>query len=494
MKQKKITHRAWPYIHLADCPKNEFCVYSIDKKFFGEVMILVKCLSAFMIVSFFVGCQSGTKLVQKEASDIALDVKEKVYKNGLKVLVIENPKFPIFSYYTYYLVGGKYEKPGITGASHYLEHMMFKGAKKYGLNIFDDIIEGNGGNNNAYTSNDLTVYYENLPSHALNLIIDVEADRMQNLLLEKNAFEQERKVILEERRMRYENSDRGKIYLGMMQNMFEKTPYGTSVIGSIKDLKTVSRDQIFEYFKNYYAPNNAVIVIAGDVDADDVFDEIDQKFGKIPPSENLQEIKDKAFVESDFEFQGKYNRWVKLNGSSPNPKFMLAYQGVKIGTNDGFVLDILSSILGTGESSYLSKEFVLNHKPKLAGVYAANYTLQESGVFFIGGELLGATNLSTFKRDLYRTVKKSCDLSITKRAVQKVKNQYLLGMVSGLDTNAGLARFIGDREVHYKDYNFYKKEMDIYDAISVDELKKKCVEYLKPERSIFLSIWNKHAK
>lgn len=449
----------------------------------------------FLLVSsclFFTSCQTGRQTKSVDGQKISLDVKEKTFKNGLKVLVIENSKLPIFSYYTYYKVGGKYEYPGITGASHYLEHMMFKGAKKYGLNMFDDVIEGNGGNNNAYTSNDLTVYYENLPSRAFEIIADVEADRMQNLLLEENAFEQERKVILEERKMRYENSDRGKIFLAMMQGMFEKTPYGTSVIGSIKDLKTVTRDQIFEYFKKYYAPNNAVVVIAGDVKASKVFEVMEEKFGKIPASENLDKIKKAQVDKLGFDFKGRYNRSIKLNGTSPQPKFMMAFKGVKIGSEDGFILDILASVLGDGESSYLSKKYVLGKRPKLAKVYAANFTLQDSGVFFIGGELLGKTKLNSFKNGLYKELRRSCERAITKRAVQKVKNQYFISMISGLDTNAGRASFIGDREVHLGDYNFYKKEMDIYNGVTADQLKRKCREYLNRKDSIFLSIWKKH--
>src|SRR5690606_1475586 len=199
---------------------------------------------------------SGSKNEQElDQTEISLDVKTHKLKNGLKILVVENNKLPIFSYYSYYKVGGKYEVKGITGATHYLEHMMFKGAKKYGPGDFDRIVEGNGGSNNAYTTNDLTVYYENLPSKHIETIIDVEADRMQNLLLEPAAFESERLVVLEERKMRYENRDAGKLYLEMMLEMFKDTPYGTSVIGNIEDIKNVPRERMLEYFKEFYAPN-----------------------------------------------------------------------------------------------------------------------------------------------------------------------------------------------------------------------------------------------
>jgi len=430
-----------------------------------------------------------------ELESISFDVKKKVFKNGLTAIVVENPKLPIFSYYTYFKVGGKYEDDGITGASHFLEHMMFKGAKKYPEGEFDKIVEGNGGSNNAYTSNDLTVYYENLPSEHVNKIIDLEADRMQNMALNPKSFEKERKVVLEERKMRYENSDRGKLYLKMMKAVFEGTPYGTSVIGKIKDLKSVTRDQIFEYFKKFYAPNNAIVLIVGDVNSDDIFDELEEKFGKIPKNESLEIDKAQILVNKGFDFKGKYDgRTIKLHGTSPEPSFFLAFKGIKIGPREAYILDILSSILGDGGSSYLTGEYVLNKKPVLTRISASNYTLQDSGVFFVGGQLMKGANLKWIQKDLYKKIKNGCKNAITEKNVQKIKNQYLVQMISGLETNAGIAGFLGNREVYYGDYNFYQKEIGIYNSVNIKELKEACSKYLTKKDSIFISIWNKHKK
>ncbi len=455
----------------------------------------------FIILMMLTSCSSvvndESKDTQKvdDLSSISFDVEKRTFKNGLTAIVIENHKLPIFSYYTYFKVGGKYEEDGITGASHYLEHMMFKGAKKYGEGEFDKIVEGNGGSNNAYTTNDLTVYYENLPSAHINKIIDVEADRMQNLALNKDAFEKERYVVLEERKMRYENSDRGKLFLQMMKAVFEGTPYGTSVIGKIKDLKSVTRDQMHAYFKKFYAPNNAIILIAGDVDADEIFDELEEKFEKIPKNENLEKEKKEFLANVGFDFKGKFNgRKISLHGTSPNPNFFLAFKGIKIGPREAYVLDILSSILGDGGSSYLTGEYVLNKKPTLTKISAGNYTLQESGVFFIGGQLINGRQLSWLQKDLYKKIKKGCATAITEKNLQKIKNQYLVQMISGLETNSGVAGFLGNREVYYGDYNFYKEELGIYNSVNVKELKQACAKYLTKENSLFVSIWEKHKK
>jgi len=438
--------------------------------------------------------ESSDGMVGKELNSISLDAHKKVFSNGLTAIVVENHKLPIFTYYTYYKVGGKFEDEGITGASHYLEHMMFKGAKKYGAGEFDRLVEGNGGSNNAYTTNDLTVYYENLPSEHLATMIDLEADRMQNLLLEEKSFESERDVVLEERKMRYENKDNGKIYLKMMQEVFKGTPYGTSVIGKIKDLKSVTRDQMHDYFKKFYAPNNAVILIVGDFDKDDVFDLLEEKFGKIPSTNNLEKFKKEVVAKKGFDFKAKFNKRINLNGTSINPVFMLGFKGVKIGSVDSYALDILASMLGDGESSYLNQEYVQSRKPKLTNVYAANYTLQDAGVFFFGGQLLKGRNLKTFERNFKKKLIKSCDVALDARSLQKIKNQYLVGMLSGLDTNAGIAKLLGDREIYYGDYNFYKKEFGIYNSIGLEQVRSVCKKYLNKEDSIFLSIWNKHKK
>lgn len=459
----------------------------------SEIMIsnLKVVITSFVLGAAIIGCASKTTK-DNNTEEINLKVTKEVLPNGLTILISENHKLPIFSYYTFYKVGGKFEKDGITGASHLLEHMMFKGAKKYGPKEFDKFIEGNGGRNNAYTSNDNTVYFQSLPSQHLNKVIDIEADRMQNLLLEPESFERERNVVLEERKLRYENSDRGKLFLNMMREVFKGTPYGTSVIGKIKDLKTVSRDEIYSYFKKFYAPNNAIIVIVGDVDTKKTIKELKRQFGDIPKSENLDEYKEEHLGEQGFDFKAKFNRSINLKGQTPNPNFMLTFPAKKIGEKDGFVLDILASIIGGGESSYYSNRYVLAPKPLFSNIYAVNYTLQDSGVFFVGGELLAGEDLNKAKTDLLGNLKNICNEAITERALQKVKNQYFIEMVSDLDTNAGVAKFIGNREFYFNDYSFYQKELKMYRSITTSELKTACKKYLVKDKHLFISIWNKH--
>ena len=324
------------------------------------------------------------------------------------------------------------------------------------------------------------------------MVIDLEADRMENLLLVPESFEKEREVVLNERKMRYENSDRGKLYLQMMRAVFKGTPYGSSVIGEVKDLKTVSREEVHAYFKRFYAPNNAIIVVVGDVKAEKVFTMIEEKYGEISTNEELEDYKEKHLSKLGYKFRSDFKQRIHLKGTTPTPMFSLAFKGIKIGQRDAFILDILSSILGDGESSYLSRKFVMGKRPLLQNIYAANYTLQDSGVFFIGGQLLDRKRVNQFEAKLKKEIVTSCDHAINERSMKKVINQYMGQMLNGLDTNAGVARFLGDREVYYGSYDFYKKELGIYESITKRELQDVCKKYLNPKSSLILTIWNKN--
>ena len=458
----------------------------------------IKISLLLLVMGIFAACSnnqvsnSSSKGVSK--SELNLDVKKFTLDNGLRLLVVENHQLPIFSYYTFFDVGGRYEEKGNTGATHFLEHMMFKGAKKYGPGKFDTFIESNGGSTNAYTTFDSTVYYQNMATHTLEKLIDMEADRLDAVLLEPKAFEKERAVVLEERKYRYENSPRGQLFQAMMKEVFKGTPYGGSVIGDEKDVKNLKREEMRKFFDRFYTPDNAIVVIVGDVDADEVYSEVKEKFGKLKRSVGLTEFKAKMDSKERYTHRAKYKKEYKLNGETPNPLFSLAYKGIKIGEEDSFVLDILSSILGDGDSSYFNELYVSNKKPLLSNIGVANYTLKNNGVFFFSGELLRKTNLKKFKRRILKDIRKSCDSAITERTVQKTKNQYMIQFYSELGSNSGIASFIGLRESFFNDYSFYHKELEIYKNITAEQVKTACKKIFANNEYIFLSVWDKHSK
>lgn len=456
------------------------------------------CLLSLAVIS----CSSGSKEGQDSSSSvdelgklsINLNVKKKVLSNGMKVLVSENKKLPIFSIYTFYDVGGRYEYKGTTGSTHFLEHMMFKRTKNFEPSYFSRFIERNGGNSNAYTTFDNTVYYENVPSETLDTILALEADRMENLILDEQEFEKERQVVLEERKMRYENRPKGQLYQAMMKTIFKGTPYGGSVIGDVEDVQNLSRDKMMEFYKNFYAPNNAIMVIVGDVDADDVFSTLEKKFGDIKANSELESLKASLDKKERYKSQARLPISKKLHGQSATPLFSLSFPSVGFGHEDGYALDFVSRILGSGSSSYLVDKFVANKRPKLTSVYAANYTLKNDGVFFIQGQLLDKVSLNRFKSSLMRTLKRSCNEAITERNVQKTKNNILIDYYANIQTNSGLASFLGNFEFYYGNFEKYKDELEIYNTMTIEKVKAACHKYLVKNKSAFISVWNKHSK
>lgn len=468
--------------------------------------MLIKPYAYVLWAVIFISASCATQKVSmpdgpNDQSEINLKVKKYVLDNGLKLLVFENHRLPLFSFHTFFDVGGRHESSGTTGATHFLEHMMFKGAKKFGPGVFDTTIEKNGGNNNAYTSFDSTVYHENLPSRSrdgekiVDRIIDLEADRMRNLLLEEKSFEKERQVVLEERKMRYENSPGGKLWLSLMQNLFEGTPYGGSVIGDVKDLKSLNRDQVMDFFNKFYRPDNAIIVVSGDVDADRIFEEVKDKYGHMEPSS--PEIKAYKETRNDpklYAHKGRYGRSVNLYASNPTPMFMLGYPGYKIGEREGFVIDILGSILGEGESGYLHQNLVKSKRPILNSVTAGHYSLRYNGAFYIYGSLVNKAGINQTKKAVISKLKRSCNKAIDERSLQKTKNSIMKGYFSQIQTNNGVASFLGNLEHFYGDHTYYKKEMEIYKSITLKEVKKTCRSLFNNDKYIYITVWNKNAK
>ncbi len=442
------------------------------------------------LVFFFNSCSSHHKGPKTLSESINIPVEELKLDNGLTALLVRNPKLPIFSLYFFYKVGGKNELPGITGASHFLEHMMFKGAKKYGKNTIDFIIEGSGGSTNAYTTNDSTVYYENLPSKELAVMLDIEADRMENLALDPEDFVREKAVVLEERKMRYENSPKGQLYQLLLENLFEGTPYARPVIGEIPDIRGVTREQIHQYFKKFYAPNNVTLVLVGDINVQEAKQLIKDKFGAIAPSVGVAK-EHNSLPDEMFAARLPKSKVINKKGESPNPIFMLAFPTYKYGEPKGYALDVLSSILGAGKSSTLINEYILVPRPAASSIYAAHQQHEKNGYFFIGGELVRGVKIEEFRKDLLSKLQKYCQTEITSRNIQKIKNNYLVDLYSGLDTNAGLAQFLGDRQMLLGDWRFYKTELELYEKVSVDDVKSVCRETFS-KNSTFVSVWNQH--
>lgn len=447
-----------------------------------RLITVIFCIS---LVSCFSNKEDKEPKVNLETQKFSLS-------NGLDVILVQNNKLPLVAVRVYYHVGSKFEGAGITGSTHFLEHMMFKGSQKFGPGSFEAITDKNGGSNNAYTTNDLTVYHEDILIEDLEVVLEAEADRMQNLILEQKSFDSEKNIILEERKMRYENSPSGQLFYELMKEFFQGTPYGQSTIGKIEDIKSVTREQMMAHYKLFYAPNNATLVVSGDIDFSKTKKMIQDKFSSIPKSEGLEEFFRKYQKEKNYSIKWSGYKNVKLNGRSANPIFRLVFPGVAITNPKSFVLDLVSTIIGGLSSSYLNQKFVSGDHPLLSQIFAFNWTLMETGVFMIGGEMLHGANIDAFEKQLQSELKNICDTGLTEESLKAAKNSFLMQYLSGLGSNQERASFVGDREIMFGDYLFYKKEMDVYNSISLKEVVQECKEVLAQNSSLFISLWEQY--
>ena len=298
-------------------------------------------------------------------------ISSKKLDNGLRVYVIEDNRAPLSWFQIWYNVGSSDEDPGLTGISHALEHMMFKGTPKYPSGKIIGLVDENGGSQNAFTSRDYTCYWQKFPKNKLELSFEIESDRMQNLILKENDFIAEKAVILEERRMRIEDNPNSLAYEQFMATLAVATPYQNPVIGWQRDIKNITVRDMREWYKTWYSPNNATIVVAGDVVPSEVFKLAEKYFGNIPPS-ILPAVKDMNPVPQ----LGKKDITVKANAKVPSvamgiqvPSLVSADSSQK---NDIYSLVLLNEIIGGGRNSLLEKDLV--REQEIATVAGSSYS------------------------------------------------------------------------------------------------------------------------
>ena len=455
-----------------------------------------------LVFSLFVlgGCAGkfisfGEKDTPPEDS-IQLQLMKEVLPNGLTVILVENRKLPLFSFYTFVKVGSRHEPSGMTGASHYLEHLMFKGSKNYAAGEFEKIIIGNGGSHNAYTTRDLTVYHESLPTSALDKILDLEADRLFNLSLEENSFKAEKKIILEERKYRTENSPSGELFLQTLGAAYKGTPYAHPPIGSVADIVGVTQEQIKNHFETYYDPHNVVVIISGDFENAKLMKKIRKKFGRAPSRGKLQKAQEVANSSERYSFRHNWKRPknIQVYGHSPLPLFMVAYPSFPKGDERSFALNILSNILGGGKSSYFPQKYVHGAKPILGSFGTFNYGMAKGGLLLFSGQLLKGKKMASFRKTLTQDLRAPCEKVITDREVEKVKNSYLVNYFGSFESNSGLAELVGEREVTFGDPFYFKQELKKYLAVTSDEVREICTAVIEKNSPLIVSIWNKHKK
>jgi zinc protease len=370
-------------------------------------------------------------------------VKEYKLDNGLKVLIIEEHKAPVATFQVWYRAGLRNEPAGKSGLSHLLEHMMFKGTSKYSPKAFSRIVQKNGGTDNAYTTKDYTAYFELFSSDRITLSIDLEADRMQNLTLDPEEILSERSVVMEERRLRYEDDPQNSLFEEVVAAAFKAHPYQRPVIGWMSDLKSIERNDLYNYYKTFYSPQNAVIVIVGDVNADGMMEKLKHLFGDIPPGPPNKSI---SFTEP--EQRGE--RRVFLKREAELPYILIAYHTPSFPDEDSYTLDVLSLILSGGKSSRLYQSLV--YEKKIAIDVDADYSRfnRDPYLFFFDATATPGRDIKDVEDALYAEIEKIKTDPPSEREIQKAKNQIESSFIMGQDSiyiqamKYGIFEMLGD--------------------------------------------------
>lgn len=410
------------------------------------------------------------------ASDLQIKfpVEKFKLKNGLTVLLHEDHNVPMVSYHTWYRVGSRDELAGATGAAHMLEHMMFKGAKKYSGKQFDHILHANGIMNNAFTSWDYTGFYENLPSSKVELMMDMEVDRMRFLNLSPDDLKSELQVVGEERRWRVDNNPMGLLRENLFLMAFNQSPYHWPVIGYMSDIQAYTVEKLKYFYDKFYVPNNAVLVLAGDFDSQKIKPLIEKYYGELKPAD-LPERKyardplptkpTRKIVESEVE----------------STTLMFAYPGVEAGHPDSYALDLLTNILGLGDSSRLFKKLVYDDQ-LATSASSHNLTNAEPGLILASVSLRPGSNEKQAEDILRQEIKKMTQLSVSEKELEKAKNQFMKDYVDNLTTIDGKAQSLAVNEILFGSYDKLFTDLDKYKQVTVKDINTVAKKYLIPQR------------
>jgi len=426
------------------------------------------CLAVVLILSllFIQGrVSAGEKGEAKELFKPYIETLD----NGLKVILLEDHSAPVISYQTFFRVGSRNERPGITGISHFMEHMMFNGAKKYGPKEFDAILEANGGYSNAYTSKDMTAYYEDFASSALELVIDLDSDRMRDLALDPKYLESEMGVVKEERRLRIDNSVNGQMYEDLYAIAFKAHPYQWPVLGWMSDLERINRDDCVNYYRTYYAPNNAVLVVVGDFDTKEAMALIHKYYDDIPrgkPYDDVRTVEPEQLGE----------RRAVIHKKAELPAVLIGYHVPSVKSPDIYALDILQQILTEGESSRLY-QLLVRELGIAAYVYSSFTWRIDPDIFLFGAKCNPGKSTVGLEKAIYSVLDSIAVSGVTEEELNKAKNKLIADFYRSLQTVNGKAGKIGRYEILFGDYREMFRVQERYQNVTVDDIKRVAGRY-----------------
>ena len=393
--------------------------------------------------------------------------------NGLKVILLEDHKAPLVTFQVWYRVGSRNEAWGKTGLSHMLEHMMFKGTEKVGPEEFSRIIQENGGNDNAFTSRDYTAYFENLSADRVQISIDLESDRMQNLRLREEDFRTERMVVMEERRLRTDDNPTAFLQEQVEATAFQLQPYHWPIIGWMEDITRFTVDDVKAYYRTYYHPVNAFLVVVEDFKKEDLLPRIEKAFGPYPkgvaPNQN-----------KDIDPKQTGERRILVKKEAQLPSIVMGYHVPTLQQSDSYVLEVIAAILSAGKSSRFYQSLVREKRLVLSA--DADYSLlsKDPSLFDISADPLPGKDVSEVEKALDQEVVRLQRESVGQHELEKAKNQLEASFVFGQDSLFYQAMLLAQFEIslNWRGIDDYIPSIR---KVSPDDIQRVAKQYLVPD-------------
>ncbi|WP_299890289.1 pitrilysin family protein [uncultured Lacinutrix sp.] len=411
----------------------------------------------------------------------AQEVKFEEYdlSNGMHVILHQDNTAPVVTTSVMYHVGAKDEDPERTGMAHFFEHLLFEGTENIERGEWFKIVTSNGGSNNANTTDDRTYYYEVFPSNSLELGLWMESERLMHPIINQIGVDTQNEVVKEEKRLRVDNSPYGRFFENVKLHMFKKHPYKGTTIGKMAHLDAATLEEFQAFNKKFYVPNNAVLVVAGDIDIPSTKKMIEDYFGPIPRGKD---------IVRNFPKEDPITKEIRAKAYDPNiqiPAIVAAYRTPAMTERDAYVLDMLSSYLSDGKTSKLYKKLVDDEKKALQ-VGAFNQSQEDYGTYILFGLPLGDNSLDDILAGIDEELTKAQNTLMTERDYQKLQNKFENRFVSSNSSVSGIANSLARYYMLYDDVNLINNEIDIYRSITREEIQAVAKKYLNPNQRLIL--------
>jgi len=406
--------------------------------------------------------------------------------NGLTVILNQDRSTPIVNVQLWYHVGSKDEKPGRTGFAHFFEHLMFKGSRNVEPEQHTSIVASVGGQANAYTNEDTTVFWQTVPAHFLPLVLWMEADRMATLRIEQEAFVREREVVKEERRMRIENQPYGRLNEIIYEQAFTVHPYRHPVIGSMEDLNAATLADVRDFYHTYYVPSNVTVVLSGDFDVAEATNLVNQYFGRVPKAAKA--------VPRDIPrepHQAKEKRAV-VEEAVPLPAVVVAHHITYDGHPDAYPLHIAAKVLSDGQSSRINQKLVYETGLALTAFGQANL-IEHPNLFYAVAIVNPGQSPAAVEKALIAEFDRMKAEGVTPRELQRSKNQFARDYILGRETVQQKATHLAHAEVLHSDITTADGEFDIFQNITQADVQRVSKTYFTPESRVVIHIMPKGA-